>query len=92
MSNKKCNKCVHSTVCAFNDNKHNGELCPHFLTLDTTKVKQKFTFETDIDWKPMKAVCWVDCPFNFFIGLGNYCKCLDGNVKCPFVNNIETEW
>lgn len=91
MSNKKCNKCLHKNICKYNDDRFNVEECEDYLTLDLTKAKHTFTFETDIYWKPTGTACWSGCPFSFFIGIGNHCICLDGKYKCPFVNNIETK-
>lgn len=55
------------------------------------KVEHIFKFETDEDWIPGEAACWTNCPFAFMIKLGNYCVCLDGNIKCPFANNTKSE-
>ncbi len=53
------------------------------------KVEHIFKFETDEDWIPGEAACWTNCPFAFMIKLGNYCVCLDSNIKCPFTNNTK---
>lgn len=49
------------------------------------KVKHTFEFETYEDWVPETSGCWTECPFSFLIDLGDYCKCLDGLITCPFL-------
>lgn len=52
-------------------------------------VKHTFEFETKDNWTPSKGACWAECPFSLLIKLGERCKFLDGEVKCPFIDKID---
>ena len=49
------------------------------------EIEHTFRFKTSADWEPGKTACWTDCPFSFNINLGDSCKCLKTDIKCPFI-------
>lgn len=52
-------------------------------------VKHTFEFETRDDWTPSESACWVECPFSLLIKLGERCRFLDEEVKCPFIDKMD---
>lgn len=65
------------------------ELYNKFTKKEKKYVKHIFEFATEEDWRPLEPTCWGNCPFSFMIKLGEHCKCLDGEIKCPFVDKID---
>lgn len=49
-----------------------------------------YQFTTSSTWKPMEPGCWSECPVSFFTKLGETCRCVKGEYKCPFLDERYT--
>ena len=47
------------------------------------RIEHTFKFETDSEWIPKSAGCWIDCPFSFMLKWGSECPAYK-NTDCPF--------
>lgn len=80
-----CNNCVH---------KNNGCFCPSDKNCmayekEVRKVKYSFEFDAPDDWTPGEVACWVYCPFNCMIKLGDRCVYKkDNEFECPFKGHL----
>lgn len=79
---RDCNKCRHKKDKCF---------CPPHLECKAyerkrVKVKHTFEFETNDDWAPEEAACWMECPFSPMVSWGESCIFTKKGMRCPFKN------